>query len=168
MSNDETPAEQPKLPERKAIHRDDMPNELLAEIEAHVAKHYPGKKLVFLADQPEASVPPDVLEHMAIMDEHWSHCFANGLCVDCGAKIPCVWPPPEDENTEWSLPAGWQLLFDGIGPEDPNEEDDSMPVALICPKCDAAVQNGSVIDTGVEFFQNFDYGDNPEGDDFVA
>jgi hypothetical protein len=149
MSDDKTPAEdaQPTEPVKKMIHRDDVPLELVSEIERQMAEKFPGKKIVFVGDVPENELPQGIKEAMEALDEHWKHCFVHGLCVDCAAKLPGIWPPPEEGD--WDLPDGWKVMYEGLGEENGGEED-AEPVGLICPRCDKTGHGPTGVD-GIGF-----------------
>lgn len=107
------------------IHRDDIPMDLMEEIE----RMFPGKMVVCAGDQPGGAVPLEVKEAIAATTKKFEESLREGLCVDCGAKMPGY--PPHDWDT-WTLPDDWQLFTNMRG----------GPQAFQCPRCDAEDTDG--------------------------
>lgn len=96
------------------VHRDDMPDELLDELQ----KQFPDMKIVCAGDLPADQLPDGVAEEAARIEEMCRSSMISGQCVDCGAFMPNY--PATAE--------GWHYMV-AIG------NDDLM--AWQCPICDA-------------------------------
>lgn len=106
------------------LHRDDIPAEVMEQLLAELQSDNPEiKKVVCIGDMPET---PELREMHDKVAKHILQCFGEGLCFECGAKMPIKWPPTKDDF-DW--PEGWSRCW-------PLNEDDGMPPMLICPDCD--------------------------------
>lgn len=108
------------------VHRDDVDNELVAEIEKTFAELYPGYKVVFAGDEPGGASPRTEALLAALQDKA-NRSLAEGTCIDCGAKMPDYRPTDDD----WDAPDGWGYFSNG---------DDFG--GWQCPKCDREEQDG--------------------------
>lgn len=106
------------------IHRDDLPMELLEQIQASFPE---GVKLICAGDLP--FLPPGFKEMLEAEQEKRELAFSEGRCTDCGAIMP-DWPPREDDD--WDITPGWRWFTDHAGD----------PVALQCPACDEKEEKG--------------------------
>ncbi len=113
----------------RPAHRDDLPYEVVEEIEAKFAEMFPGMKVVFAGDQPEESIPEAVRERIAELESKMSRSLATGTCCDCGKKMPGPMPViGVGAGQRWEAPEGWSMLLTG-----------EKPVAFTCDECDEAV-----------------------------
>ena len=104
----------------KLIHRDDVDMEVIEKLQEML----PGAKIVFAGDIPEGQVPEGMQEAIEALNARFAKSLCEGLCVDCGKKMPGF--PPEDWDS-WKLPDGW-CRFTGL---------DGKPHSFQCPECDA-------------------------------
>lgn len=112
----------------RPIHRDDLDMDVVAEIEAQFKETMPGYKVVFAGDHPETELP----EGLKKLQEAMEHALANGLCFDCGIKMP-NWPDgPESMPDDWRPADGWRWFTDAATKE---------VVQWQCPECDAKEQD---------------------------
>jgi len=81
------------------LHRDDLPFEVVTEIEKSL-----GKNLVFPGDMDE--VPPHIVEKIRKNTERATQTFNAGECFRCGKKIEDV--KPEELNVEAITFNNWQ------------------------------------------------------------
>lgn len=102
------------------IHRDDINFEDAEALIKHMQELFPGKKIVFAGDAPELpeGLAQEIKEFEASIDAE----LHQGLCHDCGAKIPGTWPPDSDD---FELPEGWRIQ-PLIGSE---------TMLILCPSC---------------------------------
>ena len=111
--------------ERKLIHRDDIPMEVMQGFEAMLQEQYPGFKVVCAGDLPEGQVSEEVAESLKELEDHYRRSLVEGKCVDCGKQMENF--PPDDDD--WEPPRGWGWFTDfGTG----------SPQAWQCPECDKA------------------------------
>jgi hypothetical protein len=80
-----------------------------------------GCNVVFAGDQ---SVTEKTAEIQESLDKQIIHCLKNGLCFDCGKRIPGEWPPSD------KMPEGWSLYMEGDG-------ESRKPQMIVCPECEA-------------------------------
>lgn len=107
-------------------HRDDFDMDVVEHIEEVFAETHPGMKVVFAGDQPEGDLPEELREAIAQFNEHREHSLRNGLCFDCGVKMP-NWPAtPDGMNDDWRPEPGWRWFTHG-----------DQLTAWQCPECDA-------------------------------
>ena len=93
----------------KLIHRDDLPMDL-AEAVVGALKGVGGdnKKVVFAGDLPEDQ-QAECADMLRRIEEQESRAIAEGLCRDCGKRVPGNWPPtPDAGGQEFKLPDGWR------------------------------------------------------------
>lgn len=108
------------------IHRDDIPMDVVAEIEKQFAESHPGMKVVFAGDHA-GELPPEMAAVMAEIEDRQMAMLAGGLCMDCGAAMP-NWADFEKED--WRPSPGWKHFTSGEG-------ESSELVGFQCPACDA-------------------------------
>jgi len=106
------------------LHRDDIPMDDWAEIEAKLGEIFPGKKIVCVGDNP-GTIPPEVQAAINAVAEAHESFVLEGLCIDCGARMEDY--PPDDWG-DWDLQEGWRYFIDM------NTQKIS---AYQCPECDA-------------------------------
>ena len=102
----------------KPAKKEDIPPEVVQEIEAQLNAMCPGMEVRFMGDEDE--VPPRIVSEMDQLEASMRDSIFNGTCIDCGAKIPGDWPP-----NEGPLPKGWAFY-----------SEDDTPIFLTCPDCD--------------------------------
>jgi|3_EtaG_2_1085321.scaffolds.fasta_scaffold01266_9 hypothetical protein len=99
-------------------HRDDMDMDMVAKLQ----KMFPDKKIVFLGDLPDEEVTEEHLDIIKEIEVFHDYSLKNGLCVDCGERMPGF--KPEDDRQP---PAkGWFYL---------TKMNSDIPVAWICSSC---------------------------------
>jgi hypothetical protein len=108
-----------------AVHRDDLPMDVAADIVTELQALHPGCNIVFAGDAP-GGVPPELQTKIDLIMAATEWALMRGLCFDCGANIPLDWPPTEGVR----LPEGWAVF------RQPNGD----PAMLQCPDCDAKEQ----------------------------
>lgn len=106
------------------IHRDDLPMELVSEIEKHFAETHPGMKVVFAGDAP-GGVPDHVKNAIDALERRSVESLALGKCFYCGKQMEDY--PEEDFPDEWQPPEGWGLVSDIAT---------HKPAGWECPDCD--------------------------------
>lgn len=102
--------------------REDFPEEVADELEAYLKEMFPGMEVKFLGDNPDVELPPRIVAGMDQLEAKMEETLMNGLCYDCGKKIPGEWPPTESGP----LPEGWGYFSTPSG----------EPMFLVCPECD--------------------------------
>lgn len=110
----------------KPAHRDDLPFEVVEQIEAAFAKIAPGFKVQFLGDHP-GEMPADLKEKLEGFEQRIHEAFVEGRCMDCGKKMPGEWPPADEDK--WEVPEGWHYLTQ------PNGD----PLGFSCDECDSSI-----------------------------
>lgn len=115
--------------ESKLAHRDDLPMDVVAQLEAKMAELYPGYKVVFAGDAP-AHKQPDMADFLKAIEERAERSLAEGICIDCGAKMPNYHP----DQPDWIHAQGWHY-FTQTGTE--------QFMGWQCEKCDAADKDGT-------------------------
>ncbi len=105
------------------IHRDNLPNELIGDLE----KRFPGFKIACVGDAPEGSLPPEVKEQLTNSKREMDERFFNGICEDCGVRMPNFPKGKEDLAEDWHPAEGWRHFSDSQTHE---------PIAWQCPDCD--------------------------------
>ncbi len=108
--------------DNKLAHRDDLPYEVVAEMQEKMQKLFPGFKVVFAGDAP-AQDQPDMTQFFTALEKRAARSFADGTCIDCNALMPYY----EPDNPDWVPQDGWGR-FTRVG------TDEFM--GYICPKCD--------------------------------
>lgn len=109
------------------IHRDDIPMDVMEQIESQLHGLFPGFKVVCAGDIPSDELPAELGElHKAFVES-----IVNGLCIDCGEKMPNYDP----DNEDWQPEDGWQVLADM----------NDQPQCWQCPNCDAKENESSSI-----------------------
>lgn len=108
--------------DNKLAHRDDLPMEVVAELEKQIGELYPGLKVVFAGDAP-AQDQPDMAKLLEALDKKAARSFSDGSCIDCGAIMPHYNP----DDSDWVPAKGWGS-FGRVGT---NEF-----MGWQCPKCD--------------------------------
>lgn len=104
------------------IHRDDLPFEIVEELEEKFADLFPGMKVRFAGDLPDGEVPQNVLDALAAINQKHDTSLVSGSCLDCGRTMPGF----DLDEDEFDLPPGWRI-FNG---------DNGEPCAFQCPECD--------------------------------
>lgn len=139
MSDDMNPAEQFPPTEMRLPHRDDVAMEQVLALEQAL-----GSRVVFAGDVPDEERTDEMREAAAKVEEELSRRFLEGQCISCEAIVPAVWPPEEDDGEGddpiFELPEGWIFMFDKL-----EGSEDEMPMAFMCPKCDAATGDDVMI-----------------------
>jgi len=108
----------------------DAEKELIQEIEA---KH-PDAEVIFVGDADRSSLPPEVQKILSGIEERMRLSLLNGVCYDCGERMPGPWPPESDR-----APDGWGYLVDT----------DGCPMCIECEKCESNQRiSGTDIDKG--------------------
>ena len=100
----------------KPIHRDDLPFEVVEQIEQALKEAHPDKKLVFAGDTGD---PDDIAEAERIhiqFAERGRKSFQEGFCVDCGTTMPNYNNAPAE---------GWAHL----------EDQEGVFMGWVCPSC---------------------------------
>ena len=124
------PAHQPRKGPR-FIKSADLPPEVAQGITEKLQGMFPGFEVHFLGDLKPGDVPQELVEKAvekaAAMAAKQEQALRNGLCIDCGKKIP-NWPPT---SPDWDLPDGWAWFSEGEGVH-------KHVVAWQCPECDKA------------------------------
>lgn len=88
--------------DNKLAHRDDLPMELVKELQEKMAELYPGLKVVFAGDAP-ADQQPDMTEFFKAVEIRAARSFADGTCIDCNALMVNYDP----DNDDWKPDEGW-------------------------------------------------------------
>lgn len=116
----------------RLLHRDDLPFEVVEELEKQLAEKYPDRKIVFAGDAPEGSLPPEFTGAVEKTMQRFAESVAGGLCIDCGAAMPNY---PEMQTImddgfpeDWQPADGWYHFEDARG----------AIMGWQCPACDAA------------------------------
>lgn len=110
------------------IHRDDIPMELMQQIEAQ----FPGMKVVCAGDEPAGALPEGLLEAAESLHRKHLLLLVEGRCLDCNEQMPGF--PPTDWDA-WQLPDGWRYFTD----------ENKQPMAFQCPACDAKEGEGPTL-----------------------
>ena len=100
----------------KPIHRDDIPFEVVEQIERELKELYPDKKLSFIGDTGDPQQIAEAEELHRQFVERGKLSFKNGNCVDCGAIMPHYSEEREDD---------WAHL----------EDEDGIFMGWLCPTC---------------------------------
>ena len=114
------------------LHRDDIDADVAEKMIKELQEKHPGCKVVFAGDMP-TNAPAYLIKKAEEMKEKLkqkaAQALIDGVCYDCGTKMPCEWPPDDedDPNDEWTLPDGWSI-YGSVGDDDCG--------LLICPDCD--------------------------------
>ena len=112
----------------KPVHRDDIPPELLEQIEGQ----FPEMKVICVGDMPAGvEMPEEVKKALAEIEEKHSKSIQPGLCIDCGAKMENYPETPEGMDDAWKPAKGWSWFESG---------DDI--VAWQCPDCNKKEEMG--------------------------
>lgn len=117
------------------IHRDDIPMDVMADIERAIRERHPefkDFKIQCIGDAPEGTVPPDVVAAFDAVQEQFDRSFMLGACIDCDARMPGYPSPGDIESVlddDWRPAEGWSA-FSQMG------EDGSF-AGWQCPDCDA-------------------------------
>ncbi len=112
----------------KPVKREDLPEEGVNKIIEELQKLHPGMEVKFAGDEEEESGEEDIelgIFLAALKGKH-ERTLGEGVCLDCGKKVPCNWPPDEGE-----FPEDWSMFF-GMG--EGGEEELQF---IVCPECDA-------------------------------
>lgn len=108
----------PKLP-----HRDDVPMDVVAQMEAAIRAHHPDAEIVFAGD----SSKPEIIAHakmlMAEAAKKGEESLEHGTCIDCGAQMPGYEAMGTDD---WKPAKGWRHFTAG-----------ESFMGWQCPDCDA-------------------------------
>lgn len=110
------------------IHRDDLPYPVVEGLEAFFKEKFgPNVKVRFAGDNPEA-IPPEIRKELlrvaAAFRAQAARSIVDGVCAECGVKIPTEWPPQAGSK----IPKGWACYYDVAT---------DVPSMLVCPKCEA-------------------------------
>ena len=115
------------------IHRDDVPMDIMEAFEKDMAVKYPGMKVICAGDYP-GELPDNVKESIKNLQEMHDRSMEEGLCIDCGEKMPGY---PDDASviwgSKWNPADGWKFL-ECIRTK--------RPVAWQCPECDGTDKRG--------------------------
>ncbi len=98
--------------DNKLAHRDDLPMEVVSQIQEQMNELFTGYKVVFAGDAP-ANQQPDLTSFFAALEKRAAMSFADGTCIDCGAKMPDYDP----DNDDWQPMKGWGK-FTRVGSEE--------------------------------------------------
>jgi hypothetical protein len=90
------------------IHRDDIPFEVIEEIERTLKEQHPGFKIICAGDTNDPELIAKAEEQHNRLIEIARLSQKNGTCVDCGAVMPDY---PERCQTQ-ELADGWAYLAD--------------------------------------------------------
>jgi len=110
----------------KFLHRDDLPMDVVAEIEKRLSEEVPGIKVIFAGDH-ENNLSPELLEAAKAFEREHERLFCEGRCLDCQVQMD-NWSDVDKE--EWQPPAGWRHFKNGDG-------EDADICGWQCPACDA-------------------------------
>lgn len=108
------------------LHRDDLPMELVEQLEKELAEKFPGVKLVCVGDVP-GEMPPEIQALIDEANQKQYESLCHGTCFDCGAKMPDYPDNFQEIPDDWRPPAGWKVL---------TEVGSGAPAGWICPPCD--------------------------------
>lgn len=115
----------------KPLHRDDLPFDIMEGLAEEIDKLYPGMKIRCAGDM--ATLPPDVADMMAKLEDAHKRSLREGLCIDCGAKMPGYPTSAEELSAGWAPADGWNW-FSEVGSDDIQ--------CWQCPACDANEEDG--------------------------
>lgn len=109
-------------------HRDDLPMDVVEDLEKKLQELYPGYKVVFAGDQP-GGPPLELNDAYKAFQKMADKSLLNGTCIDCGKQMPDYDPQRED----WDKAPGWSYYTNTGNGEF---------MGWQCPECDAEEQDG--------------------------
>ena len=113
----------------KPAHRDDVPPELLEELQ----RRFPGFKIVCVGDKPTNDPRDEGDEAFERLQAAMDKSLCEGLCLDCGKQMP-GFPQTDEDWDEFQPPKGWRDYkgFDG------------EPSHWQCPECDQRLDDTAI------------------------
>lgn len=106
--------------EEELLHRDDFDMDDIKKLEDGI-----GNKVHFAGDLSPDAFGGAIGAAIRIIEERMSHSISEGVCLDCGKRIPVDWPPKDDT---FKLPKGWATFHKAKG-------DTRVPQAIQCDQC---------------------------------
>src|SRR5436309_6376234 len=95
------------MDESKLLHRDDLPMDVVEEIEAAFAKLHPGCKITFAGDHP-GELPQELKEGLEEFERKMRSSLMEGRCTDCGIQME-NWAGA-DMPDDWQPAKGWKFF----------------------------------------------------------
>lgn len=107
------------------LRKEDLPDDVRKEIEDKLMKENPGFEIKYAGDVDESEWSPGLIARSDQLFASFRDSITEGVCAECGAKIPGIYPPAENDE-DWP-PEGWVAAVNIA---------DGSPMFLVCPECD--------------------------------